>query len=71
MLLHTKNPDIFVTRHVNKTIQYGNNPTNEEKLESINFNNMCKSKANDYDKTLITYDNDSKEKTSSTPHEED
>ena len=44
---------------------------NEDKLESINFNNNCKSKAKEHDKTLSTYDNDSKEKTSSTPDKED
>ena len=44
---------------------------NEDKLESINFNNNCKSKAKEHEDTLSKYDNDSKENTSSTPDKED
>ena len=43
---------------------------NEDKLESINFNNNCKSKAKEHEDTLSKYDNDSKGKTSSTPDKE-
>ena len=44
---------------------------NEDKLESINFNNNGKSKAKEHEDTLSKYDNDSKENTSSTPDKED
>ena len=39
--------------------------------ENVNLKHMCKSKAKEHDDTLSKYDNDSKEKTSSMPDEEE